>query len=223
MVRYWGFYSNAARGKRRKAAAADTPQAPCRQDDELTQRARLSWAKLIRRVYEVDPLLCPFCGAEMKILAFILEFGGAQAIRKSLKLPAFSCPGPPWFLPFQSFLPYIGRGIKRKESWSRRMGGGAEYPQSPRVHGALSAQSVNRGPGDSATRDTGSPLDNGSISDNRRDPSQPICSVGHAEEPHSRYRCRRCTRINPRDGGPRLAPFHTASTHPRTRQPPDHP
>jgi hypothetical protein len=24
---------------------------------------RLSWAKLIRRVHEVDPLLCPFCGA----------------------------------------------------------------------------------------------------------------------------------------------------------------
>ncbi len=49
--------------------------------------ARLSWAKLIRRVYEVDPLLCPFCGAEMRILAFILDFAAAKAIRKSLKLP----------------------------------------------------------------------------------------------------------------------------------------
>ncbi len=43
---------------------------------------------MIRRVYEVDPLLCPFCGAEMKILAFILDFSAAKAIRKSLKLPA---------------------------------------------------------------------------------------------------------------------------------------
>ena len=35
-----------------------------RQDgDEFTRRARLTWARLIRRVYEVDPLLCPFCGA----------------------------------------------------------------------------------------------------------------------------------------------------------------
>jgi len=35
-------------------------QTPHRQDDdEFTRRARLSWAKLIRRVYEVDPLLCP--------------------------------------------------------------------------------------------------------------------------------------------------------------------
>ena len=56
-------------------------------DDEFTRPARLSWAQLIRRVYEVDPLLCPFCGAEMKILAFIVDFGAAKAIRKSLELP----------------------------------------------------------------------------------------------------------------------------------------
>ena len=69
--------------------ARDTTPTSCRQDDdEFTQRVRLSWAKLIRRVYEVDPLLCPFCGAEMKILAFILAFSAARAIRKSLKLPA---------------------------------------------------------------------------------------------------------------------------------------
>jgi hypothetical protein len=43
---------------------------------------------LIRRVYEVDPLLCPFCGGEMKILAFITDFATARAIRRSLKLPA---------------------------------------------------------------------------------------------------------------------------------------
>ena len=89
-VRYWGFYANAARGKRRKdAQTGNAAQAPPRQDDdEFTRRARLSWAKLIRRVYEIDPLLCPFCGAEMKILAFIIDFGAAKAIRKSLKLPA---------------------------------------------------------------------------------------------------------------------------------------
>ena len=66
-VRYWGFYANAARGKRRKAAqTGGAAQVPLRQDDdESTRRSRLSWAKLIRRVYEVDPLLCPFCGAEI--------------------------------------------------------------------------------------------------------------------------------------------------------------
>ena len=69
----------------------DTTQTPGRQDDdEFTRRALApmpSWARLIRRVYEVEALLCPFCGAEMKILAFIVDFGAAKAIRKSLKVP----------------------------------------------------------------------------------------------------------------------------------------
>ncbi len=34
---------------------------------------RLSWARLIRKVYEVDPLLCRYCGAEMRIVAFVVE------------------------------------------------------------------------------------------------------------------------------------------------------
>ena len=41
-----------------------------------------------RPAYEIDPLLCPFCGAEMRILAFITDFATARAIRRSLKLPA---------------------------------------------------------------------------------------------------------------------------------------
>ena len=40
----------------------------------VSRSARLSRAKLIRRLYEVDPLLCFFCGAEVKVLAFILDF-----------------------------------------------------------------------------------------------------------------------------------------------------
>ena len=91
MTRYWGFYANAARGKRRKVEEEEpTSPRPAQQDraDAFTRQARLSWAKLIRRVYEIDPLLCPFCGAEMKILAFITDFATARAIRRSLKLPA---------------------------------------------------------------------------------------------------------------------------------------
>ena len=57
---------------------------------------------MIRRVYEVDPLLCPFCGTEMKILAFILAFGAAKAIRTSLKLPAQE-PGPLAHAPPETF------------------------------------------------------------------------------------------------------------------------
>ena len=91
-TRYWGFYANAARGKRRKAGEQEAAARPALAGEDavetFTRQARLSWAKLIRRVYEVDPLLCPFCGSEMRVLAFITDFATARAIRRSLKLPA---------------------------------------------------------------------------------------------------------------------------------------
>ena len=47
---------------------AGVATAPVATDDEpFRRRARLAWAALIKRVYEVDPLLCPFCGGEMKV------------------------------------------------------------------------------------------------------------------------------------------------------------
>jgi hypothetical protein len=90
MTRYWGWYANAARGKRRKTCEEEPTSSEPRPEDiggAFTRGARLSWAKLIKRVYEIDPLLCPFCGAEMKIVAFITDFATARAIRRSLKLP----------------------------------------------------------------------------------------------------------------------------------------
>ena len=40
-------------------------------DERAAVRRR--WAKLIRRVYEVDPLVCPRCGAEMRVIGFITQ------------------------------------------------------------------------------------------------------------------------------------------------------
>ena len=38
-----------------------------------TSPARVRWAVLLARIYEVLPLLCPACGGEMKILAFLTD------------------------------------------------------------------------------------------------------------------------------------------------------
>jgi hypothetical protein len=104
MVRYWGFYSNVARGKRRAAArriaagldaegdnlsGAGTIFVPAATGDEpFRRRARLSWAALIKKVYEIDPLLCPYCGAEMKIIAFITEHATVAHILEHIRMPA---------------------------------------------------------------------------------------------------------------------------------------
>jgi hypothetical protein len=34
---------------------------------------RRRWANLIRRVYEIDPLVCPRCGSEMRMIGFITD------------------------------------------------------------------------------------------------------------------------------------------------------
>ena len=34
-------------------------------------RASSTWARLIKQVYEVDPLICPCCGSEMRVIALI--------------------------------------------------------------------------------------------------------------------------------------------------------
>ena len=47
-------------------------------------RASQTWAMLIKRVYEVDPLACPKCGAGMKTIAFI-EPPQGEVIEKILK------------------------------------------------------------------------------------------------------------------------------------------
>jgi hypothetical protein len=44
-------------------------------------KAHYLWAVLIARIYEVFPLLCPKCGGQMRLIAFIAE--GVQ-IRKIL-------------------------------------------------------------------------------------------------------------------------------------------
>ncbi len=41
--------------------------------------AHYLWAVLIARIYEVFPLLCPLCGGQMRLIAFITE--GTQARR----------------------------------------------------------------------------------------------------------------------------------------------
>ncbi len=72
MARYYGFYSNVARGKRKKTDADD--KIPCFLEPELTGKtSRRNWARLIQKIYEVDPLVCPKCFGAMRIIAFIEE------------------------------------------------------------------------------------------------------------------------------------------------------
>jgi hypothetical protein len=49
-------------------------------DKELRRFPSKGWAEMIRKVYEVDPMVCPKCGGRMRIVAFITEFGTVDRI-----------------------------------------------------------------------------------------------------------------------------------------------
>jgi len=110
LVRYYGAYSNVSRGKRRRQDEATMGAAPrdiehatfvqADRDHSPDARAlRRSWAQLIKRVYDVDPLLCPSCGAEMRIIAFIIDIIDHDVVdtilRHLAKAGAKSPRGPP--------------------------------------------------------------------------------------------------------------------------------
>ncbi len=81
LVHYMGWYSNVARGRRRKGRdpqlSTGDGSARERPDDGLSpahrQARRRAWARLIQRVYETSPLTCRRCGSEMEIISVILD------------------------------------------------------------------------------------------------------------------------------------------------------
>jgi hypothetical protein len=64
----YGEYANAVRGRRRQTEAPQAPEVI----EPPSRRVRRAWRDLIRRIYEVDPLLCA-CGGRMWIVAFVTE------------------------------------------------------------------------------------------------------------------------------------------------------
>lgn len=82
VIRYYGAYSSVVRARRRReatvtagaprgeASAAPVPDPPTDRKLRVSRRRR---AALIRRIYEVDPLVCPRCAGPMRIISFITE------------------------------------------------------------------------------------------------------------------------------------------------------
>jgi hypothetical protein len=93
-IRYYGWYSNKRRGMNGKsgkpAASVSCTYGPdeyweeLEDDTEYRKKCRMTWAALIKCVYEVDPLKCPNCGGTMKVISFI-ERHQSEVIEKILK------------------------------------------------------------------------------------------------------------------------------------------
>jgi hypothetical protein len=55
----------------------------------------MTWACLTKCVYEVDPLKCPRCGGEMRVISFIEEESVIRKILKHCGLWKEQAPRPP--------------------------------------------------------------------------------------------------------------------------------
>lgn len=81
MVRYYGYYSNVARGKR-KMLEEDELIPSVLESDDSSKECRKNWARLIQKIYEADPLTCPKCSGAMKVISVIED---EEVVKKILK------------------------------------------------------------------------------------------------------------------------------------------
>jgi len=80
-VRYYGAYANAFRDRQRKREAEES--IPTVLEPELCSReVKRNWSRLIRKVYETAPLVCPRCRNRMRVIASIED---PKVIRRILE------------------------------------------------------------------------------------------------------------------------------------------
>ncbi|WKZ56135.1 MAG: transposase zinc-binding domain-containing protein [Bdellovibrionota bacterium] len=88
VTRYYGWYSCRRRGERAKHAPVP--------DESATQEHRtepsVSWAACMKRVFEIDPLECPRCKSQMRIVAFLTNEREILKIADALRIPHAQAP-----------------------------------------------------------------------------------------------------------------------------------
>jgi len=87
-VRNYGYYSPTFRGiswgKRKETEDDRVPR--ILEADKSSKEYRKNWARLIQKIYEVDPLTCPKYRGIMGIISFIEDREVIQTILKNLGL-----------------------------------------------------------------------------------------------------------------------------------------
>ena len=95
MVRYYGHYSNVSRGKRKKWGR-DGLVPSILQSEESSEGYRKNWARLIQKIYEVNPLTSRRCQGPMRVISFIENPRVIKKILEHLGLWEVKPRPPPW-------------------------------------------------------------------------------------------------------------------------------
>jgi len=75
--------------------AQAAPPAECEATCAHHRPVRLSWAKLLKQVFEIDLEHCPNCGGQLKVIAAIMEQPVIEKILTHLGLQARAPPRAP--------------------------------------------------------------------------------------------------------------------------------
>jgi len=120
MVRYYGHYSNVSRGKRKKEDR-DELIPSILEPDGSSKEYRRNWARLIQKIYEVDPLTCPKCAGRMKVISVIEDEDVIKKILRHLGLwdrkprPPPKADSPPMTLEYQ--IDYTDSQLPASDKW----------------------------------------------------------------------------------------------------------
>jgi len=73
-------------------------------EEKLRRLPSKGWAEMIRKVYEVDPMLCPQCGGTIRIIAFLTDYAVVDRIIDHLNLTFVAERPPPPHIACQEVL-----------------------------------------------------------------------------------------------------------------------
>ncbi len=109
-IRRYGLYASRTKGKwtehpeivRHAPEGWKTAQQDLTIDEDIPEEtecdisgkaSRKAWARLLAKVYEIDPFVCPKCGSEMRFIAIIQDVAEIKKILKHLKKVGRAPPG----------------------------------------------------------------------------------------------------------------------------------
>lgn len=67
MIRYYGIYGKAARGRRKRLKEQGAPEI-VEADFKCRTKYSKNWRRLLWKIFSVDPLICPDCGSKLALL-----------------------------------------------------------------------------------------------------------------------------------------------------------
>jgi len=138
MVRYYGYYSNVSRGKRKKHDQDDIIPSILELEGSSNEY-RKNWARLIQKIYEIDPLTYPKCSGKMKVISVIEDEEVIKKILKHLGLWVRKARQPPKATGPPKVPEYgIDYSVSQRPEFTRRPSGGSdkwfyvdpEYPET---------------------------------------------------------------------------------------------